>query len=85
MLVYIRQSALAQVLRPVSVSEIPESLISRLKEERRVEADHRRVKAESHLYTCVLLVLEEDFYGWQVSLWINVYLSYALAAYKYTV
>lgn len=66
MLVYIRETSLAQVLRPVSASDIPESLLARLKEERRVEADHRRAKAESHLYACILLVLDEDFYGWQV-------------------
>ncbi len=63
MLVYIRQSALASVLRPVPVADIPDSLILRLRDERRIEADHRRAKAESHLYTCVLLVLEEDFHG----------------------
>ncbi|VDN11472.1 unnamed protein product [Dibothriocephalus latus] len=67
MLVYIRRSALPTVLRPLSSTDIPESLIGRLEEERLIEADHRRAKAESHLYTCVLLVLEEDFYGWQVS------------------
>ncbi|KAL7064088.1 hypothetical protein AAHC03_05089 [Spirometra sp. Aus1] len=65
MLVYIRRSALPTVLRPLSTADIPESLIGRLEEERLIEADHRRAKAESHLYTCVLLVLEEDFYGWQ--------------------
>ncbi|VDD80830.1 unnamed protein product [Mesocestoides corti] len=65
MLAYIRESSLSHVLRPVSVADIPDTLVARLKEERRVEADHRRAKAESHLYACVLLVLEEDFYGWQ--------------------
>lgn len=66
MLVYIRESALSQVLKPVTIDDIPESLFSRLREERRIEADHRRAKAESHLYTYVILVLDEDFYGWQV-------------------
>ncbi len=66
MLVYIRESVLPEVLKPVPVAEIPETLVARLKEEKRIEADHRRAKAESHLYTYVLLVLEEDFHGWQV-------------------
>ncbi|CDS42353.1 ubiquitin carboxyl terminal hydrolase 7 [Echinococcus multilocularis] len=65
MLVYFRESSLPQVLKPVSTADIPDSLLTRLKEERRVEADHRRAKAESHLYACILLVLDEDFYGWQ--------------------
>lgn len=66
MLVYIRESSLPQVLQPISLADIPESLVSRLREERRIEADHRKVKAELNNYTSLVIVLDEDFYGWQV-------------------
>ncbi|KAL3314187.1 Ubiquitin carboxyl-terminal hydrolase 7, partial [Cichlidogyrus casuarinus] len=65
MLVYIRQGLIPDVLHPVTEENIPTGLLSRLREERRVEAMKRKAKAEAHLYTNFNLILDEDFYGWQ--------------------
>nr|CDS27258.1 ubiquitin carboxyl terminal hydrolase 7 [Hymenolepis microstoma] len=67
MLVYIRESCLGRVLRPIALDDIPECLVSRLREEKRIEADHRKARAELSNSTTLLLVLDEDFYGWQGS------------------
>ncbi|VDN96465.1 unnamed protein product [Rodentolepis nana] len=67
MLVYIRESCLGTVLRPITLDDIPACLVSRLREEKRIEADHRKAKAELSNSTTLVLVLDEDFYGWQGS------------------
>ncbi|VEL21124.1 unnamed protein product [Protopolystoma xenopodis] len=66
MLVYMHEASLSDLMRPVTPEEIPASLLHRLREERRAEAAKRRAKAEAHLYATLLLILEEDFHGWQV-------------------
>ncbi|TPP62572.1 Ubiquitin carboxyl-terminal hydrolase 7 [Fasciola gigantica] len=65
MLVYISESAKSDVLCPVSISDIPESLRERFLEEQNLEEAKRLEKERGHLYMVVYLVLEEDFYGWQ--------------------
>lgn len=65
MLVYIRDSELADVLQPVSEDDIPETLVSRLSEERRLESQKRKERSEAHLYMSVQILLEDDFCGHQ--------------------
>lgn len=67
MLVYIRESCLGTVLKPITLDDIPECLVSRLREEKRIEANHRKARAELSNSTTLVLILDEDFYGWQVS------------------
>lgn len=67
MLVYIRESCLNHVLKPITLGDIPETLVNRLQEEKRIEADHRKAKAELSNSTTLVLILDEDFYSWQVS------------------
>lgn len=42
MLVYIRESKLSEVLCPISDDDVPEPLVQRLNEERRIEAYRRK-------------------------------------------
>ncbi|KAF5402852.1 Ubiquitin carboxyl-terminal hydrolase 7 [Paragonimus heterotremus] len=65
MLVYIAESARADVLCPVSRCDIPESLRERFIEEQNLEEAKRLDKERGHLYMVIYLLLEEDFYGWQ--------------------
>ncbi|CAL8074204.1 unnamed protein product [Calicophoron daubneyi] len=65
MLVYIAESAKEDVLKPVPISDIPETLRERFIEEQRLEEAKRLDKERSHLYMDIYLLLEEDFYGWQ--------------------
>lgn len=65
MLVYIRDSAMADVLEPVTEKDIPEQLIERLQEEKRQEALRRKERNEAHLYMNVQVLLEDNFNGHQ--------------------
>ncbi|GAB6025849.1 Ubiquitin carboxyl-terminal hydrolase 7 [Chamberlinius hualienensis] len=65
MLVYIRDSAAADVLEPVDEKDIPEQLVERLQEEKRQEAIRRKERTEAHLYMGVQVVTEENFMGHQ--------------------
>ncbi|XP_013388428.1 ubiquitin carboxyl-terminal hydrolase 7 [Lingula anatina] len=65
MLVYIRESMKEDLLQPVDERHIPDSLIERLQEEKRIEAQKRKERTEAHLYMNVQVVTEDDFSGHQ--------------------
>ncbi|CAB1350298.1 unnamed protein product, partial [Coregonus sp. 'balchen'] len=63
MLVYIRESKLSEVLLAVNDVDIPQQLVERLQEEKRVEAQKRKERQEAHLYMQVQIVTEDQFCG----------------------
>ncbi|XP_045575642.1 ubiquitin carboxyl-terminal hydrolase 7 isoform X1 [Salmo salar] len=65
MLVYIRESKLSEVLLAVNDVDIPQQLVERLQEEKRVEAQKRKERQEAHLYMQVQIVTEDQFCGHQ--------------------
>ncbi|KAL7638741.1 UNVERIFIED_CONTAM: hypothetical protein RMT77_010274 [Armadillidium vulgare] len=65
MLVYIRESHLNTVLQEVTEEDIPQELIDRLQEEKRIEMIRRKERNEAHLYMNVHVVLEDSFSGHQ--------------------
>ncbi|XP_021358377.1 ubiquitin carboxyl-terminal hydrolase 7-like isoform X1 [Mizuhopecten yessoensis] len=65
MLVYIRESCINESLHVMSESDIPQCLIDRLAEERRMEVQKRKERTEAHLYMNVQVVTEDHFYGHQ--------------------
>lgn len=65
MLVYIRESCLNDVLCEVTEADIPQTLIERLAEERRLEAQKRKERTEAHLYMTIQVVSNDNFYGHQ--------------------
>ncbi|KAJ8318152.1 hypothetical protein KUTeg_003243 [Tegillarca granosa] len=62
MLVYIRET---DILTNVLESHIPPTLVERLAEERRLEAQKRKERTEAHLYMSVQVLTEDHFYGYQ--------------------
>ena len=65
MLVYIRDSTLRTVLQDTTERDIPRELVSRLSEERKLEALKRKERTEAHLFMSVQLILEDNFQGHQ--------------------
>lgn len=65
MLVYIRDSELNNVLQEVTEADIPEELVERLQEEKKLEQMRRKERNEAHLYMTVHVLLEDSFCGHQ--------------------
>ncbi|KAK3929340.1 Ubiquitin carboxyl-terminal hydrolase 7 [Frankliniella fusca] len=65
MLVYIRSSELHNVLQEVTEEDIPEELVERLQEEKRLEQVRRKERNEAHLYMSINVLLEDNFEGHQ--------------------
>ena len=65
MLVYIRKSALKEVLCEVRETDIPEAMAERLNEEKKLEIARRKEKSEAHLYMNIRILVEDDFVGHQ--------------------
>jgi len=63
--VYIRESCTKSVLQEVHEDDIPQELIDRLQEEKRIEMIRRKERNEAHLYMCVQVVFEDAFNGHQ--------------------
>jgi len=57
--------AKGEILLPVSEKDIPESLVCRLSEERKMEALKRKERTEAHLYMGVHMLTEDNFCGHQ--------------------
>lgn len=67
MLVYIRDTAMREVLQEIKECEIPSELTERLAEERRMEQVRRRERSESNSYISIHVLLEEYFEGHQTT------------------
>ncbi|KAG8040566.1 hypothetical protein G9C98_002562 [Cotesia typhae] len=65
MLVYIRNSELENVLQEVKEEDIPQELVDRLQEEKRLEYIRRKERNDAHLYMTVNVLLEDSFDGHQ--------------------
>jgi len=65
MLVYIRKNNIKDVLCPVTDNDIPEQLMLRLTEERKLEAYRRKERSEAHYYMSVNIITEDIFCGHQ--------------------
>ncbi|XP_034946469.1 ubiquitin carboxyl-terminal hydrolase 7 isoform X3 [Chelonus insularis] len=65
MLVYIRDSELENVLQEVKEEDIPQELVERLQEEKRLEYIRRKERNDAHLYMTVNVLLEDSFDGHQ--------------------
>lgn len=65
MLVYIRDNEMKDILEDVDECTIPDTLVQRLQEEKRLEAQRRKERQEAHLYMTVDIVTEDQFAGHQ--------------------
>ncbi|PWN43435.1 putative ubiquitin-specific processing protease 21 [Ceraceosorus guamensis] len=65
MLVYVRQRAAPEVLKPFAVEDTPAHLRERLEEERLAIEARKREREEQHLYLTVKLITEDTFKGHQ--------------------
>ncbi|XP_067928164.1 ubiquitin carboxyl-terminal hydrolase 7-like isoform X2 [Watersipora subatra] len=63
MLVYVRVSALDDVLKPIEQTDIPNTLIERVEQEKTEEAQKRKDRSEAHLYMYINVLLEDVFYS----------------------
>ncbi|GAA6033904.1 hypothetical protein NBRC10512_001767 [Rhodotorula toruloides] len=61
MLVYIRESRVKQVLKTITVEDVPEHLRNRLEQERREAEQKKRERDEQHLYLTAKVITEETF------------------------
>ena len=67
MLVYMADDARDEVLCPVTDDMIPFNLTNRFREERSVEEIERRAKDQAHEFATANVLLDEDFYGFEVT------------------
>ena len=65
MLVYVRKSAMKEIICDVAEDDIPSELVERLQEEKKVEIVKRKEKSESHLYMTIRILFEDCFHGHQ--------------------
>ena len=65
MLVYIKNSELQHVLQEVREEDIPQELIERLQEEKRLEQIKRKERNEAYLFMTVNVLFEDSFEGHQ--------------------
>lgn len=61
MLVYIQNSEIPTVLKEVLESEIPQEMVNKLMDERKIESENINEKAREKLYMAVRIRLEEHF------------------------
>uniref|UniRef100_F1KR00 Ubiquitin carboxyl-terminal hydrolase 7 n=1 Tax=Ascaris suum TaxID=6253 RepID=F1KR00_ASCSU len=64
MLVYIQKSRLNEVLCPVTEEDIPRHLRLRFEEEKSADAKKKKEKMEAHLFTEVIVILEEYMFDY---------------------
>ncbi|VDM97127.1 unnamed protein product [Thelazia callipaeda] len=64
MLVYIKKSSINDVLCPVTEEDIPRHLRLRFEEEKSADAKKKKEKLEAHLFTELIVVLEEHMYSY---------------------
>ncbi|VDK42338.1 unnamed protein product [Anisakis simplex] len=64
MLVYVQKSRLNEVLCPVTEEDIPRHLRTRFDDEKSADAKKKKEKMEAHLFTEVIVILEEYMYDY---------------------
>ncbi|KAF9932989.1 hypothetical protein FBU30_006813 [Linnemannia zychae] len=61
MLIYIRDSAIEEVLKPITPEEVPEKILKQLEEERKAQEEEKKAKEEALLYFDARVVSDDDF------------------------